>query len=571
MFFNKKKSTQEAVVDYQGQLAALQEALDKKTEHLSHAITEVNRLNQYITKMDFVKEMIMNLNRQMEAIEMVAASSQEISASIIDVAEFVADNATAAQKSVETTEQGTKALRIAVDAIVTAFDMTTSAKARVGDVTTQATKINEMVGIIEAVAGQTNLLALNASIEAARAGEAGRGFAVVADEIKKLADSTKESVRHIQEVVGALNGSVSSSVATIEQASLSFEKGLHSIKEATHLVEASEGEIRTILTGMEDVRDRIESQTAASQEVASSVTQINEGIKDLHVQTQRTGKSFADIASEANGIRIDLLKRACKVGMHQMLELAITDHLNWRWDIYNVLMGYKQMQVAEVGSHKDCRLGQWLQTEALTVPEFKRHIKRIEAPHAALHRSAQEAVKYFKNGQTDLAEAELHKIDAYSKDVVSELSDMLAIVISMEKSLQTGYFKWTNDLSVHFPEIDEQHKQLLQIGAKLEAFSNSKDKTKEGFLAIITELKNYTVYHFDKEEALLKRANYPALDQHQLMHKGFIKQITEIDYANFDFHNQKALNDLILFVSQWVVKHIKSEDFKYSNTLMRLM
>ena len=67
-----------------------------------------------------------------------------------------------------------------------------------------ATRIGEIVGLIQAIAGQTNLLALNATIEAARAGEAGRGFAVVASEVKSLAAQTAKATEDIASQVGAI-------------------------------------------------------------------------------------------------------------------------------------------------------------------------------------------------------------------------------------------------------------------------------------------------------------------------------------------------------------------------------
>ena len=56
--------------------------------------------------------------------------------------------------------------------------------AKVLALTSATDRIQEIVGMISAIASQTNLLALNATIEAARAGEAGRGFAIVASESK---------------------------------------------------------------------------------------------------------------------------------------------------------------------------------------------------------------------------------------------------------------------------------------------------------------------------------------------------------------------------------------------------
>ncbi len=79
----------------------------------------------------------------------------------------------------------------------------------------KADAIDEIVGLIQAIAAQTNLLALNATIEAARAGSAGRGFAVVAQEVKALAGQTAHATERIAEHVAAIQHATSSSVEAI--------------------------------------------------------------------------------------------------------------------------------------------------------------------------------------------------------------------------------------------------------------------------------------------------------------------------------------------------------------------
>ena len=82
---------------------------------------------------------------------------------------------------------------------------------------TAATRIGEVIGLIQAIAGQTNLLALNATIEAARAGEAGRGFAVVASEVKNLAGQTAKATEEVATQIGAIQSAAGDATQAIEQ------------------------------------------------------------------------------------------------------------------------------------------------------------------------------------------------------------------------------------------------------------------------------------------------------------------------------------------------------------------
>jgi Mg2+ and Co2+ transporter CorA len=69
-------------------------------------------------------------------------------------------------------------------------------------------KTDDIVKFVSKIANQTRLLGLNASIEAARVGDAGKGFGVVASEIKKLANSSAESLIEIKDVINSIQESI---------------------------------------------------------------------------------------------------------------------------------------------------------------------------------------------------------------------------------------------------------------------------------------------------------------------------------------------------------------------------
>jgi methyl-accepting chemotaxis protein len=96
---------------------------------------------------------------------------------------------------------------------------------------------NQVLGIIQNIAGQTNLLGLNAAIEAARVGEQGRGFGVVADEIRKLATSSTESIAKISTIINGIQNDSSDTYCRINE----VEEGISQVAEAiAHMSGATE-------------------------------------------------------------------------------------------------------------------------------------------------------------------------------------------------------------------------------------------------------------------------------------------------------------------------------------------
>src|SRR5437667_735481 len=113
----------------------------------------------------------------------------------------------------EISRQVQESARIAGDAV----DQAQKTNDRVYALSQAATRIGDVVELINTIAGQTNLLALNATIEAARAGEAGRGFAVVASEVKALAEQTAKATSEISHQVAGIQTATQDSGVAIEE------------------------------------------------------------------------------------------------------------------------------------------------------------------------------------------------------------------------------------------------------------------------------------------------------------------------------------------------------------------
>lgn len=122
--------------------------------------------------------------------------------------------------------------------------------------------------------------------------------------------------------------------------------------------------------------------------------------------------------------------------------------------------------------------------------------------------------------------------------------------------------KWTESLSVGNELIDSQHKELInKVNDVLEACNQKKGKEK--IEEMMKFLKDYTVKHFNDEEALMKKYQYPSYEEHKKIHEDFIRKVEGLD----EKIKKEGINlSIIMLVNKtlvdWLINHISKVDKK---------
>jgi methyl-accepting chemotaxis protein len=294
----------------------------------------------------------------------------------------------------------------------------------VDDLADHMKNIEEIVDIIKGIAEQTNLLALNAAIEAARAGEQGKGFAVVAGEVKKLAEHTKESVGSIQSKIGSLRSKLTEVVDCTERTASELDSG----KQLVNDVISYNYEVVKAVQNMNDeimqIAANTQEQTAVTEELAQRIGISSEAADNLYSQCNKTGSGIFKLSQINNELRIKMLAAGSALSERDMLDICKTDHLLWRWRVYNMILGYEKIDTNTIGTHVECRLGKWYYSAGKDSLGQNAIFKAIEQPHIELHRMAKEAATAYVQGNISEAERALEKMNECSAKVVQALDKL---------------------------------------------------------------------------------------------------------------------------------------------------
>jgi aerotaxis receptor len=233
----------------------------------------------------------------------IEQATHEIAAGNLDLAQRTASQAASLEQTAASLDQiaaaagqNTDSARRADQLVGAAADVAGrggQAVGRVGDtmagISASATRIVDIISLIDGIAFQTNILALNAAVEAARAGEQGRGFAVVAGEVRHLAQRSAGAAKEIK--------------ALIEESAQRIGQGNELVGDAGATMRDVVGSVQGAATIMHDI-------LIASRDQGQGIAQVNQAMAELDAITRRNAAQVEQSATASASVAGEAVRLA---------------------------------------------------------------------------------------------------------------------------------------------------------------------------------------------------------------------------------------------------------------------
>ncbi|MGK9142122.1 MCP four helix bundle domain-containing protein [Xanthomonas euvesicatoria] len=258
--------------NFHGVFASMRDDANSTVHRLTDIVTRIQTTSNSIS---FAAEDIASGNQQLaQRSEQQAASLEETAASMEELTSTVKQNA----------EHATRANQLARGAAAIASegrDVVGQVIEQMSGIEASSRRIADIISVIDGIAFQTNILALNAAVEAARAGEQGRGFAVVASEVRTLSHRSSDAAKEIKRLI---------------------DDSVQRVADGSTLVHKAGTTMGEIVTSVQRVTDIMAHISAASQEQAGGIEQVNHTIAQMDETTQHNVRLVEAASTAAHAL-----------------------------------------------------------------------------------------------------------------------------------------------------------------------------------------------------------------------------------------------------------------------------
>jgi hemerythrin len=126
--------------------------------------------------------------------------------------------------------------------------------------------------------------------------------------------------------------------------------------------------------------------------------------------------------------------------------------------------------------------------------------------------------------------------------------------------------EWTQEFEIGIPVLDTQQHQFVEFINELDDACRTGDLVKTNH--VMEGLLHYTVTHFELEEELLEKAEYPYLKAHRRVHEVFMKKVSEIRARSNKGEDVSSV--LLELLKGWLKSHIQREDRDFVESVKKI-
>lgn len=416
-----------------------------KTIELSASLGNMEVDMQYL--MDEINDIVEDLGGQSEntlaLVEQTTAAMQEINATIEDNVKTVDGILINMDQIVKNNDESIQSVNLMGEVCGNVTKSNQTVNSTLLKLLEKVKGIGDIVKVIGDIADQTNLLALNASIEAARAGEAGRGFSVVSEEIRKLAESTKESLEQFKTFTAEIEEDSAQSLQSLEQTNkvmTQIPQVTGNIKKA---VEDSFGAINTIKEDMDNFMASFEQISSAANEITSAMDNLSqeaEGVVHVINRMEKDIKKVETIKDEINNIDfafmdqnkkyyIRFMENQNEVTKKELIEIiknAKERHELWMKSLKDAL-NKNQIIPLQVDADR-CAFGHFYNSLIINDDEIRDLWQEIDEYHRAFHNAGKETLVHIKN-QNKIEAERTYKLAKEKSEQVFRILDTIISIL----------------------------------------------------------------------------------------------------------------------------------------------
>jgi len=240
-------------------------------------------LKNIIEKLNYSSSNIKASARQLsEASDNLAEGASKQAAAIEQTSATMNETSSMISQNAENTRQATQIATKVTQSVTESGNYMSELMHSMNKLKESSDRVSKITKTISGLSSQTNLLALNASVESVRAGEAGKAFSVVSEEVRALA----------LESAGA-----SSDTANIIKNNIELTDMIK--KDAEKVLDIAQKNANDVAN-----LDKLISEiSAASEEQAGGIKQINVSVSEMEKVTQENAAVAEETSASANSMK----------------------------------------------------------------------------------------------------------------------------------------------------------------------------------------------------------------------------------------------------------------------------